>query len=322
MKIGQHSHALEMLQDEVGGLMATGDYLCSEIIQEKDGSTMLAIVIEQQKDQTLEKARFEKSRSETWPLQDEVWAYQLSVGLRSVVSTLRKMHSQGWVHQDVKPKNIMIPDDPDEASLTHLIDFGTARRDGAVRTAHSDTIMGTLGYILPETHGCLDVDLRIRDYWAAMVSVAYAARLIKMGKLDIHETSFELMDGTFFVTDDLLNKKSRDAFFKKNEIGGPHRGFLQWLYDFIQPNMSMSARQVFWQGNGITEFKTLSVRKKQGSEMIQTEMSDLFFNDDKFVAELEGHIRGLAEQAGIEIPDGMIESFQEFPAEAQAIEKL
>jgi hypothetical protein len=47
-----------------------------------------------------------------------------------------------------------------------------------------------------------------------------------------------------------------------------------------------------------------------------------FLDDDKFVQELEGHIRALADQAGIEMPEGVLENLQEFPAEQKSEERI
>ncbi len=60
---------------------------------------------------------------------------------------LAHAHSQGVVHRDIKPQNIMVDDKSGEAKL---VDFGIARLlDEATMTASGD-VLGTLAYMAPE----------------------------------------------------------------------------------------------------------------------------------------------------------------------------
>ena len=303
--------------NEVGGAMAAGDYLCSEVIQDKNGDTLLAIVMEQYQDNDMFKSRTERMRSGEEMLSSPEWGYQLAVALRSVVATLRKMHSLGWIHRDVKPGNIMLPKSVDEAMLAHLIDYGLAKGGGVVRATKSDINSGTPSYMLPETYLRDDDDLRIRDYWGAMISVANTMGFIKINRgVEIKKVQEQLIDGKYLECANLFNPNSREDFFKDKKIDGALREFLQWIYDFLQPQMNMDMRRSVWKEDKIIETRLLSYKTKEQGKVVDKHKRGDFFNDDKFVRELEGHIRALADQAGVKMPEGMIERFQEFPVQA------
>ncbi len=70
------------------------------------------------------------------------------VGL-TLCDALEHAHARGVVHRDVKPSNIMCPDE-EGAGVAKLTDFGIAlMADGDVLTRTGD-IMGTLAYMAPE----------------------------------------------------------------------------------------------------------------------------------------------------------------------------
>jgi serine/threonine protein kinase len=69
----------------------------------------------------------------------------------ALCAALEHAHARGVVHRDVKPSNILCPDDPEVAgSAAKLADFGIARMaDHDVLTRTGD-IIGTLAYMAPE----------------------------------------------------------------------------------------------------------------------------------------------------------------------------
>ena len=69
----------------------------------------------------------------------------LRVGI-DVCSALQYAHSQGIMHRDVKPENIMITAD----GVAKLMDFGLAKMLGQPRQTQEGVIVGTVAYVAPE----------------------------------------------------------------------------------------------------------------------------------------------------------------------------
>ncbi|HKP63309.1 MAG TPA: serine/threonine-protein kinase [Polyangiales bacterium] len=68
--------------------------------------------------------------------------------LRQVAGALDHLHGQGIVHRDVKPANIMV--DPDANDAVKLLDFGIAIREGTSDTGLGAGLLGTPAYMAPE----------------------------------------------------------------------------------------------------------------------------------------------------------------------------
>ena len=69
----------------------------------------------------------------------------LRVGI-DVCNALQYAHSQGILHRDVKPENIMITED----GVAKLMDFGLAKMLGQPRQTQDGVIVGTVAYVAPE----------------------------------------------------------------------------------------------------------------------------------------------------------------------------
>ena len=69
----------------------------------------------------------------------------------TLCDALEHAHARGVVHRDVKPSNIICPDEPrGRRGVAKLTDFGIARMAGGDVLTRTGDIMGTLAYMAPE----------------------------------------------------------------------------------------------------------------------------------------------------------------------------
>jgi eukaryotic-like serine/threonine-protein kinase len=72
------------------------------------------------------------------------------IGL-ALCDALGHAHDRGVIHRDVKPQNILVPDEPcDRSGVAKLTDFGGARLDGEQALTQAGDVLGTLAYMAPE----------------------------------------------------------------------------------------------------------------------------------------------------------------------------
>jgi eukaryotic-like serine/threonine-protein kinase len=91
----------------------------------------------------------------------------LRVGL-ALAGALGHAHERGVIHRDVKPQNVIVPDD-DAQSAAKLLDFGVAHLAGDEPLTRTGDVVGTLAYMAPEQAAGLRVDERADVYSLALV---------------------------------------------------------------------------------------------------------------------------------------------------------
>jgi hypothetical protein len=83
-----------------------------------------------------------------------------------VLDGLAHAHTNGVVHRDVKPSNVLL--EPGDAVSVRLLDFGLAQLDEADTLTAVGDVPGTLAYIAPERLGGQDAT-QASDVWAVGV---------------------------------------------------------------------------------------------------------------------------------------------------------
>jgi hypothetical protein len=91
----------------------------------------------------------------------------LRVGL-SLADALTHAHARGVIHRDVKPQNVIVPDEPGRAAAK-LLDFGIAHLAGDEPLTRTGDVVGTLAYMAPEQAAGERVDERADLYSLALV---------------------------------------------------------------------------------------------------------------------------------------------------------
>ena len=89
----------------------------------------------------------------------------LRVGL-ALADALAHAHERGVIHRDVKPQNVIVPDEDEGAKLT---DFGVAHLAGDEPLTRTGDVVGTLAYMAPEQAAGERVDERADLYSLALV---------------------------------------------------------------------------------------------------------------------------------------------------------
>jgi hypothetical protein len=68
----------------------------------------------------------------------------------TLTDALAHAHARGVIHRDVKPQNVLVPEQPGDGGLVKLTDFGGARLSGEETLTHTGDVVGTLAYMAPE----------------------------------------------------------------------------------------------------------------------------------------------------------------------------
>jgi hypothetical protein len=98
----------------------------------------------------------------------------LRIGL-SLADALAHAHARGVIHRDVKPQNVIVPDETAGAAAK-LLDFGVAHLAGDEPLTRTGDVVGTLAYMAPEQAAGRRVDERADIYSLALVLYEALAR--------------------------------------------------------------------------------------------------------------------------------------------------
>src|SRR5678815_4276801 len=81
---------------------------------------------------------------------DELTLEQKVMLVRGATEGVHAAHSEGIIHRDVKPSNIMVECSDDGELRPYVMDFGLARSAQDVGETLSGTVVGTPRYMSPE----------------------------------------------------------------------------------------------------------------------------------------------------------------------------
>ena len=142
---------------------------------------------------------------------------------RQAASALKHAHAMGFIHRDVKPKNLMI----NKAGVVKLADLGLARADTDTDAASEEKgkIFGTPYYISPE-------QIRARDVTPATDIYGLGATLYHM------VTGRVPFDGT--TPKDVMQKHLRDPLVPPDQIATDLSGGLSMIIEMM---MAKDARE-------------------------------------------------------------------------------
>ena len=105
-----------------------------------DSSGNRYLIMEYVEGQTLKDVIREKGRL------SETSAVQITI---RILSALQHAHSNGIIHRDIKPQNILMQSD----GHVKVADFGIARMANKNTLAKGDSVMGSVHYFSPEQQG-------------------------------------------------------------------------------------------------------------------------------------------------------------------------
>ncbi|MGZ4173227.1 MAG: protein kinase domain-containing protein [Solirubrobacteraceae bacterium] len=93
----------------------------------------------------------------------------VAIGI-ALCDALSHAHAQGVTHRDVKPSNVLVPDQPSTAAqVAKLTDFGVARVLGGDSLTYTGDVLGTAAYMAPEQAEGLEAGAPADLYSLALV---------------------------------------------------------------------------------------------------------------------------------------------------------
>jgi len=89
--------------------------------------------------------------------------------LAQAAGALGEAHARGTVHRDVKPANLLVVETVGAAEFVKVIDFGIAEQAGSESLTRTGMVVGTPGFIAPETLGGAEATARSDVYGLGVV---------------------------------------------------------------------------------------------------------------------------------------------------------
>jgi serine/threonine-protein kinase len=151
------------------------------------------------------------------------------IGLQ-ITSGLAAAHSQGVIHRDVKPENILVDNHVNRVVIT---DFGLARKEFDATLTKAGVLAGTLNYMSPEQAQGADTDERsdlfslgsLLYYLATGVAPFRSAspanvihKVVSEKQKDVRALNPEISEALAQTIDALLAKDPGDRFQTANEL--------------------------------------------------------------------------------------------------------
>jgi len=153
-----------------------------------------------------------------------------------ILDALQYLHSQGVVHRDIKPGNIILLND----GSVKVADFGIARIDSSTLT-RAGSVMGSPNYMAPEQFGGQEVDNRCDLYAAAVILYEFLTGKLPFSGAPsaiMHQALYQLPPAPSAVSADA--PKSFDKIMRRAMAKRPSERF-QTATEFKQAIMAVSA---------------------------------------------------------------------------------
>jgi WD40 repeat protein/serine/threonine protein kinase len=179
----------------------------------------------------------------------------LRIGMQAATG-LAAAHSQGLVHRDVKPGNILLENGVERVKLT---DFGLVLALDDVRITQTDVISGTPQYMSPEqargegldhrsdlfSLGCVLYAMSTgRSPFRAKTAVAAIKRVCDDAPRPVHEINPEIPDWLSDLIECLLQKDPNDRIQSAREVAEMLGGYLAHLQRPGNFSMPAAVRKV------------------------------------------------------------------------------
>jgi serine/threonine protein kinase len=140
--------------------------------------------------------------------------------MREILTAVDHLHQTGLIHRDIKPENIMFEEDPKSPMLSRrnqvpantlkLIDFDTCDVFDPEKAKRSRRIIGTLGYIAPESY--MGEYTPVSDLW----SVGVIFYILMTGDMPYDDSIFTGASGDNNVVGSEITERIHKKLYESN----------------------------------------------------------------------------------------------------------